>query len=55
MMIFDDLIPNHSLCLLAEPNAGEFEAVRLDLQQQVVYRYVDYSISQQEGFVRGEN
>ena len=38
-----------------ESDAGEPQAVRLDLQQQVVHRYVDYSLSQQERSLRGED
>lgn len=39
----------------AEPNAGELKVIRLDLQQQVVYRHLDYPLPEQEGSVRGEN
>lgn len=39
----------------AEPNAGESEAVRLDLQQQVVHGHLDYPLLEQEGSLRGED
>ena len=38
-----------------EPNAREFEAVRLDLQQQVVRRHLHHPLPQQEGSLRGED
>ena len=34
-----------------EPHDGEHEAVRLNLQQQMVHRDLHYSVPQQEGFV----
>ena len=34
-----------------ESHDGKHEAVRLNLQQQVVYRHVNHTISQQERFV----
>ena len=34
---------------------GKYETVRLHLQQQVVYRYVNHTLSEQERFIRGEN
>lgn len=44
-----------SLFRFAESNAGELEAVRLDLQQQVVHRHLHYPLLKQEGSLRGEN
>ena len=38
-----------------EPNDGVDEAVRLDLQQQVVHRDIHHSLPQQERPFRGEN
>ncbi len=43
------------LLLLSEPNAGEFEAFRLNLQQQMVHRHIHYPLPQQERSVRGED
>ena len=39
----------------SEPNAREFEIVRLDLQQQVVRRHLHHPLPQQEGSLRGED
>ena len=39
----------------SESHAGEPEAVRLDLQQQVVRRHLHHPLPQQEGLVRGED
>ena len=43
------------LFFYAEPHARVDEAVRLDLQQQVVHRDLDHPLPQQEGSLRGEN
>jgi len=45
----------HRVGHAVESYDGKHEAVRLHLQQQVVYRYVDHTLSEQERFVRGEN
>lgn len=38
-----------------EPNARVSEAVRLDLQQQVVHGHVHHPLLEQEGPLRGED
>jgi hypothetical protein len=38
-----------SFFFFSESNAGEFEAVRLDLQQQVVRGHLHHPLPQQEG------
>jgi len=40
---------------ITEPYAGEFKAVRLDLQQQVVHGHLDHPLPEQEGSVWGED
>ena len=47
--------PNLVVFLSTEPYAGELEAVRLHLQQQVVHRYLHHPVLEQERFVRGED
>lgn len=41
--------------IITEPYAGVAEAVRLDLQQQMVHGYLNHSVLEQEGSVRGED
>lgn len=41
--------------LCAESNARVIEAVRLDLQQQMVHGHLDNPVPEQEGSVRGED
>ncbi len=38
-----------------EPHARESEAVRLDMQQQVVRRHLHHPLPEQEGSLRGED
>ena len=50
-----DPIVRYFVWYFSESHAGEFEAVRFHLQQQVVHGYIHYTLPQQERFVWREN